>query len=79
MDGQTKVVNCTLIHAIPMFHRKHKQWDNYLHIVQHSYKKVVHSSIDHSPFKECYNFQPIMPYEIQVMLPSTLSPHQQKE
>ena len=50
-DGQTKVVNRILVHALHIHFGRNKQWDNYLHILQHSYNKATHSSIGFSPFE----------------------------
>ena len=78
-DGQTEVVNKVLVHALYIHFGRSKQWDNYLHILQHSYNKATHSSMGFSPFEVNLGFQPASPAE----LPLTLAPqgtlHQQQE
>ena len=43
-DGKTEVVNRTLVHSLCSYFSKNKQWDTYLHIIQHSYNRATHSS-----------------------------------
>jgi len=79
IDGQTKVVNRILVHALRIHFGRRKQWDNYLHILQHSYNKATHSSTRFSPFEVCLGFQPASPAELPLTMapPGTL--HQQQE
>lgn len=78
-DGQIEVVNRILVHALRTHFRRSKQWDSYLHIVQHSYNRATHSSTGYSPFEVCLGFQPASPLDI----PATWTPqgtmHQQQE
>ena len=77
-DGQTKVVNRTLVHSLHSYFAKNKQWDIYLHIIHHSYNRATHSSTSFSPFEVCFGFQPLAPSEMPLTLaPSTT--HQQQE
>ena len=73
------MVNRVLVHSLRTHFGCSKQWDNYFHILQHSYNKATHSSTRFSPFEVCLGFQPASP----VKLPLTLAPqgtlHQQKE
>ena len=54
---QTKVVNKVLVHALRTHFGCNKQWDYYLHILQHSYNKATHSSIRFSSFEVFLGFQ----------------------
>ena len=63
-DGQTEVVNKVLVDALRIHFGRNKQWDNYLHILQHSYNKATHSSTGFSPFEVCLGFQPASPAKI---------------
>jgi hypothetical protein len=79
MDDQTEVVNRVLVHSLHTYFVKNKQWDTYLHIIQHSYNRASHSSTGYSPFEVCLGFQPLAPSEMPLMLSSEGSIHQQKE
>jgi hypothetical protein len=78
-DGQTKVVNHSLVHALHIQFSKTKQWDTTLHVIQHSYNRVVHISTGISPFEACFGYQPLAPYELPLTLQPSGTPHQQKE
>jgi len=69
-DGQTKVVNRFFVHALRTHFGRNKQWDNYLHILQHRNNKETHSSTCFSPFEVFLGFQPASPTE----LPLTWAP-----
>jgi hypothetical protein len=58
---------------------KNKQWDSYLHIIQHSYNQATHSSTGFSPFKVCFGFHPLAPSEMPLTLDPSGSSHQQQE
>jgi hypothetical protein len=79
MDGQTEVVNCNLVHALRIQFSKTKQWDTTLHVIQHSYNRVVHISTGMSPFEACFGYQPLAPYELPLTLHPSDTPHQQQE
>jgi len=70
IDGKTQVVYRVLVHALRTHFGCKKQWDNYLHILQHSYNKATHSSTGFSPFEVCLGFQPTS----LAKLPLTLDP-----
>jgi hypothetical protein len=78
-DDQIEVVNIVLVHSLRTQFGRIKQWDNYFHIIQHSYNKATHYSTTFSPFEVYLGFQPTSPTE----LPLTWAPqgtfHQQHE
>jgi len=58
-DGQTKVVNRTVIHLLREYCNKHpKLWDEQLHYIQHAYNRAKHSSTLTSPFEACFGYFP---------------------
>jgi hypothetical protein len=79
MDGQTEVVNRVLVHALQTHFGCNKPWENYLHILWHSYKKATHSSIGFFMFEVCLGFQPISPDEISLTLDFQGIVNQQQE
>jgi hypothetical protein len=79
MGSQTEVVNQVLVHSLCTYSVKNKQWDTYLHIIQHSYNQASHSFTGYSPFEVCFDFQSLAPSEMPLMLSSEGSVHQQKE
>jgi len=63
-DGQTEVVNMTVVHFLRGYYRKHpKLWDESLHYVQHAYNHVAHSSTKSSPFETCFGYLPKTPMD----------------
>lgn len=76
-NGQTEVVNRTLVHSLRSYFSKNKQWDTYLHIIQHSYNRATHSSTGFSPFEVCFGFQPSAPSEMPLTITPSGSAHQQ--
>jgi hypothetical protein len=54
--GQIEVVNWVLVHALHTHFGHNKQWDNYLHILQHIYNNATHSSTGFSQFEVCLGF-----------------------
>jgi hypothetical protein len=78
-DGQTEVVNHTLVHSLHNYFAKNKQWDSYLHVIQHSYNRATHSSTGFSPFEVCLGFHPSVPSELPLTLASLGSARQQQE
>jgi hypothetical protein len=62
-DGQTEVVNRTVVHLLRGYCGKHpKLWDEHLPYVQHSYNRAVHSSTHRSPFETCFGYLPKDPF-----------------
>ena len=56
-DGQTEVVNRTVIHLLRCYYIKHpKLWDEQLHYIQHTYNRARHSSTNTSPFETCIGY-----------------------
>lgn len=78
-NRQIEMANCSLVHALCIYHQDNKQWDTYLHVLQLSYDRAIHISIGHCPFEVCHGYQPLAPHEISVALPIASSTHQQKE
>jgi hypothetical protein len=63
-DGQTEVVNRTVVHLIRAYCSKHpKLWDEHLHYVQHAYNRAKHSSTQMSPFETCFGYFPKSPLD----------------
>lgn len=61
-DGQTEVVNKTVIQLLKGYCSKHpKLWDDHLCYVQHVYNRAKHSSTQRSPFEICFGFIPRSP------------------
>eukprot|EP00253_Pinus_taeda_P019058 PITA_19058 len=57
IDGQTKVVNKTMIQLLKGYCSKHpKLWDEHLCYVQHGYNRAKHSYTQISPFETCFRF-----------------------
>jgi hypothetical protein len=79
MDGQTEVVNRVLVHALRMHFSRRKQWDTYLHILQHSYNRATHSTFGFSPFEAYLGFQPASLAELPLTLDPQGTDHQQRE
>jgi len=58
-DGQTEVVNRTVIQLLRRYCSKHPNlWDEHLCYVQHAYNRAKHSSTQRSPFETCFGFIP---------------------
>jgi hypothetical protein len=58
-DGQTEVVNITVVHLLCGYCSKHpKLWDEHLHYIQHAYNRAKHSSTQTSPFEACFGYLP---------------------
>ena len=63
-DGQTEVVNRTVIHIFRGYCNKHpKLWDEQLHYIQHAYNHAKHSSTQTSPFETCLGYLPKFPLD----------------
>ena len=85
MDGQTEVVNRTLVHLLWGYNQKHlKTWDESLPYIQHCYNRVIHSSTNQSPFEVCMGFLPQSPFDLSFFelianQPTKYGDEQQKE
>ena len=63
-DGQTEVVNKTMIQFFRGYCSKHpKLWDENLCYVYHAYNRAKHSSNQRSPFETCFGFIPKSPLD----------------
>jgi hypothetical protein len=63
-NGQTEVVNRTVVHLLRGYCRKHpKLWDEHLHYIQHAYNRAKHSSTQTSPFEACFGYLPKSPLD----------------
>jgi hypothetical protein len=56
-----------------------KKWDNYLHILEHSYNKATHSSTGFSPFEVFLGFQLASPTDLPLDWAPQGTFHQQQE
>jgi hypothetical protein len=64
-DGQTKVVNKTIVHLLLGYCSKHpKLWDEHLHYIQHAYNWAKHSSTQTSPFEAYFGYFPKSPLDL---------------
>jgi hypothetical protein len=71
-NGQKNVINQMIVHILCMYKSKNpRTWDESLTYVQHSYNRVLHSSIGHSPFQVGMIFQPLGPIDVALPLPTT--------
>ena len=65
IDGQTEVVNKTIVHLLRAYCSKHhKLWDEHLHYIQHAYNWAKHSSTNTSPFEACFGYLPKSPLDL---------------
>ena len=63
-DGQTEVVNKTVIQLLKGYCSKHlKLWDEHLCYVQHAYNRAKHYSTQRYPFETCFGFIPRSPLD----------------
>ena len=61
-DGQTEVVNRTVVHLLRGYCSKHPNlWDEKLHCIHHAYNRETHSSTNTSPFEVCFGYFPKYP------------------
>jgi len=64
-DGQTEVVNRTVVHLLRGYCGKHsKTWDDHLSYIQHAYNRALHSSTNKSPFETCFGYLPKSPFDL---------------
>ena len=63
-DGQTEVVNRTVVQLLRGYCSKHpKLWDEHLCYVQHPYNRAKNFSTKRSPFETCFGFTPRSPLD----------------
>jgi len=71
-DGQTEVVNKTIVHILCMYKSKHSRtWDEILPYVQHNYNRALHSSTGHNPFLVGLGFQSLCPIDVAIPFEAT--------
>jgi hypothetical protein len=64
-DGQTEVVNRTLIQLLRAIIQKNlKNWEDCLSFIEFAYNHSVHSTNDYSPFEIVYGFNPLTPLDL---------------
>jgi len=64
-DGQTEVVNRTLIQLLRVIIQKNlKNWEDCLPFIEFAYNRSVHSTTDYSPFEIVYGFNPLTPLDL---------------
>jgi hypothetical protein len=64
IDGQTKLVNRTVVHILCGYCSKHpKLWDENLHYIHHAYNRAKFSSTQTSPFEACFGYFPKSPLD----------------
>jgi hypothetical protein len=65
IDGQTKVVNGTLVQFLRGYNQKHlKTWDENIIYTQYSYNRLVHTSTSKSPFETFFGYFPPSPLDV---------------
>ena len=64
-DGQTEVVNKTVVHLLRGYCNKHpKLWDEQIQYVQHAYNRAMDSSTQSLPFETCFGYFPKTPLDL---------------
>ena len=64
-DGQTEVVNRTMVHLLRGYNSKHpKIWDESLPYLQFAFNRAIHGSTLKSPFEVCLSFLPQSPFDM---------------
>ena len=64
-DGQTEVVNRTMVHMLRGYNSRHpKTWDESLPYLQFAFNRSIHSSSGRSPFETCYGYLPPSPFDM---------------
>jgi hypothetical protein len=60
--GKIEVVNKILMQILRGYNKKHsKSWDENMVYIQHSYNRVIHTSIGKPPFETCFGYFPPSP------------------
>ncbi|GKA69579.1 transposon ty3-I gag-pol polyprotein [Tanacetum coccineum] len=78
-DGQTEVVNHTVVHLLRGYNSKHpKTWDESIPFLQFAINHVIHSSTGKSPFEVCLGFLPQTPFDLEFTIEEQLRRSQQK-
>nr|GEX12494.1 hypothetical protein [Tanacetum cinerariifolium] len=74
-DGQTEVVNRTVVHLLRGYNSKHtKTWDESVHFLQFAINHAIHSSTGKSPSEVCLGFLPQTLFDLEFTTDSMLAP-----
>ena len=64
-DGQTEVVNRTLVHLLRGYNARHpKTWDESIPYIQFAYNRALHGSTGKAPFEVCLGYLPQGPLDL---------------
>jgi hypothetical protein len=64
-DGQTEVVNRTLVHLLRGYNAKHpKTWDESLPYIEFAFNRAMHGSTARAPFEVCLGYTPQGPFDL---------------
>lgn len=70
-DGQTEVVNRTMVHLLRGYNSKHpKTWDTSLPYLQFAFNRAIHGSTQKSPFEVCLGYLPQSPFDLTFTIES---------
>jgi hypothetical protein len=70
-DGQTEVVNQTVVHLLRGYNARHPtNWDESLPYLQFVFNRVIHNSTNRSPFQVSLGYLPQSPFDIEFTLKS---------
>jgi len=65
IDGQTEVVNKTLVEMLRcLISGNPRVWKNLLPHIKFAYNRVVNSTTSHTPFEIVYGFNPLTPLDL---------------
>ncbi|GJX96113.1 transposon ty3-G gag-pol polyprotein [Tanacetum coccineum] len=74
-DGQTEVVNRTVVHLLRGYNSKHpKTWDESVHFLQFAINHSIRSSTGKSPSEVCLGFLPQTLFDLEFTTDSMLAP-----
>jgi hypothetical protein len=70
-DGQTEVVNRTVVHLLRGYNARHpKTWDESIPFLQFAINHAVHGSTNKSPVEVCLGFLPQSPFDLEFTIES---------
>ncbi|KAJ6990285.1 hypothetical protein NC653_018742 [Populus alba x Populus x berolinensis] len=71
-DGQTEVVNKTIVHLLRGYNARHpKTWDESIPFLQFAINHTLHSSTNKSLSEVCSGFSPQSPFDLEITIEST--------
>ncbi|KAJ6990294.1 hypothetical protein NC653_018750 [Populus alba x Populus x berolinensis] len=71
-DGQTEVVNKTIVHLLRGYNARHpKTWDESIPFLQFAINHTLHSSTNKSLSEVCSGFSPQSPFDLEFTIEST--------